>query len=105
MVLWAIAITDRVLPEMRPRKWGRIITSTTSGVVAPIPNLALSKGLRLSLVAWSKTLAHDVARHGRHLAQGFAKSLQTRQRGHMRRRPASLTGAAQAVPRMASDAP
>ncbi|MBY4618583.1 SDR family NAD(P)-dependent oxidoreductase, partial [Rhizobium redzepovicii] len=50
MVLSVIAITDRVLPEMRTRKWGRIVTSTSSGVVAPIPNLGISNALRLSLV-------------------------------------------------------
>jgi 3-oxoacyl-[acyl-carrier protein] reductase len=33
-------------------------------VVAPIPNLALSNALRLSLVGWSKTLAREVARDG-----------------------------------------
>jgi 3-oxoacyl-[acyl-carrier protein] reductase len=64
MVLSIIAITDRVLPDMRTRGWGRIITSTSSGVVAPIPNLALSNSLRLSLVGWSKTLAQEVARDG-----------------------------------------
>ena len=41
MVLSLIAITDRVLPGMRQRKWGRIITSTTSGAIAPIKNLAI----------------------------------------------------------------
>src|SRR6202051_64402 len=64
MVLSVIAITDRVLPNMKTRAWGRIITSTSSGVVAPIPNLGLSNALRLSLVGWSKTLAREVARHG-----------------------------------------
>ena len=64
MVLSIIAITDRILPDMRARGWGRIITSTSSGVVAPIPNLALSNSLRLSLVGWSKTLAQEVARDG-----------------------------------------
>jgi 3-oxoacyl-[acyl-carrier protein] reductase len=64
MVLSVIAITDRVLPNMKARKWGRIITSTSSGVVAPIPNLGLSNALRLSLVGWSKTLAREVARDG-----------------------------------------
>src|SRR5260370_873456 len=59
-----IAITDRVLPNMKARAWGRIITSTSSGVVAPIPNLGLSNSLRLSLVGWSKTLAREVARDG-----------------------------------------
>lgn len=64
MVLSVIAITDRVLPGMREGRWGRIITSTSSGVVAPIPNLAMSNALRLSLVGWSKTLAREVAANG-----------------------------------------
>jgi 3-oxoacyl-[acyl-carrier protein] reductase len=64
MVLSVIAITDRVLPNMKARGWGRIITSTSSGVVAPIPNLGLSNSLRLALVGWSKTLAREVARDG-----------------------------------------
>jgi 3-oxoacyl-[acyl-carrier protein] reductase len=64
MVLSVIAITDRVLPGMRERRWGRIITSTSSGVVAPISNLGISNALRLSLVGWSKTLAREVGRDG-----------------------------------------
>jgi 3-oxoacyl-[acyl-carrier protein] reductase len=64
MVLSVIAITDRVLPGMRARKWGRIITSTSSGVVAPIANLGISNALRLSLVGWSKTLAREAGRDG-----------------------------------------
>lgn len=64
MVLPPIAITDRVLPGMKSRQWGRIITSTSSGVVSPIANLAISNSLRLSLVGWSKTLAREVGRSG-----------------------------------------
>jgi 3-oxoacyl-[acyl-carrier protein] reductase len=64
MVLSVIAITDRVLPGMRSRKFGRIVTSTSSGVVAPIPNLGMSNALRLSLVGWSKTLAREVGQDG-----------------------------------------
>jgi 3-oxoacyl-[acyl-carrier protein] reductase len=64
MVLSVVGIADRVLPAMRARKWGRIVTSTSSGVVAPIPNLAISNSLRLTLVGWSKTLAREVAREG-----------------------------------------
>lgn len=64
MVLSVIAITDRVLPGMREKNWGRIITSASSGVVAPIPNLGISNALRLSLVGWSKTLSREIAREG-----------------------------------------
>ncbi|MDM8010894.1 MAG: SDR family oxidoreductase [Parasphingorhabdus sp.] len=64
MVLSVIAITDRVLPGMKAKNWGRIITSTSSGVVAPIPNLGISNALRMALVGWSKTLAREVGRDG-----------------------------------------
>lgn len=49
---------------MRASKWGRIITSTSSGVIAPIANLGISNALRLTLVGWSKTLAREVGRDG-----------------------------------------
>jgi len=61
MVASVIGLTDRVLPAMRQRRWGRIVTSASSGVVSPIPNLAVSNALRLSLVGWSKTLAREIA--------------------------------------------
>lgn len=64
MILSLIAITDRVLPGMRQRKWGRIITSTTSGAISPIKNLAISNTLRAALLAWSKTLSAEVAQDG-----------------------------------------
>ena len=64
MVLPVFGITDLLLPGMRARGWGRIITSTSSGVVTPIPNLGLSNSLRAALHGWSKTLARDVAAQG-----------------------------------------
>lgn len=64
MVRSVIAVTDAILPSMRERGFGRIITSTSSGVVAPIPNLGISNSLRLALVGWSKTLAREVGRDG-----------------------------------------
>lgn len=64
MVLNLMHLTDLLLPGMRSRGWGRIITSTSSGVVAPIANLGISNALRLALVGWSKTLAREVAADG-----------------------------------------
>ncbi|MCO5732217.1 SDR family oxidoreductase [Rhizobium sp. SSA_523] len=58
------SITDAVLPMMIERKWGRILTIGSSGVVQPIANLALSNGVRAAIAGWSKTLASEVARHG-----------------------------------------
>lgn len=63
IVLSVIAITDRVLPSMKARNWGRIVTSSSSGALSPIPNLGLSNTLRIALSGWSKTLAREVAPH------------------------------------------
>jgi 3-oxoacyl-[acyl-carrier protein] reductase len=64
MVVSMIYATDMVLPGMRAKKWGRVITSTSSGVLAPIPNLGISNTLRSALVGWSKTLASEVGADG-----------------------------------------
>jgi 3-oxoacyl-[acyl-carrier protein] reductase len=49
---------------MRAQKWGRIITIGSSGLIQPIPNLALSNLIRASLVGWSKSLSNDLASEG-----------------------------------------
>ena len=64
MVISMMFVTDLVLPGMRTKQWGRVITSTSSGVVVPIPNLGISNTLRSALVGWSKTLAREVAADG-----------------------------------------
>jgi len=58
------AITDAFLPGMIEKKWGRIVTVGSSGMVQPIPSLALSNGIRGAIAGWSKTLATEVAKHG-----------------------------------------
>ena len=57
-------LTGRLMPAMQGRGWGRVITITSSGVEQPIPNLALSNGIRAAVVGWSKTLATEVASDG-----------------------------------------
>lgn len=64
MVMSVVAITDRVVPGMKERGWGRIVTSTSSGILSPIPNLGLSNALRSALVGWSKTASNELAPHG-----------------------------------------
>ena len=64
MVARIIHVTERVLPGMREKGWGRVLTIASSGVIQPIPHLALSNVLRASLVGWSKSLAGDVAADG-----------------------------------------
>ncbi len=64
MVVPVFTIAGLVLPGMRERGFGRILTIASSGVVQPIPNLAMSNALRASIVGWSKTLASEVAKDG-----------------------------------------
>lgn len=55
------ALISRVLPGMRERRWGRILAVGSSGVVAPLPNLAVSNTGRAALSGYLKTLAAEVA--------------------------------------------
>jgi 3-oxoacyl-[acyl-carrier protein] reductase len=64
MFLSAIRLTRLALPGMRARRFGRIMLVVSSGVIQPIPNLALSNALRSGLVGWAKTLASEVAADG-----------------------------------------
>ncbi len=64
MVLPIFKIAGLVLPGMRERGWGRIVTIALSGVVQPIPNLVISNALRASIRGWAKTLAAEVAKDG-----------------------------------------
>lgn len=57
----AHALVSKVLPGMRERRWGRILALGSSGVVAPLPNLAVSNTGRAALAGYLKTLAAEVA--------------------------------------------
>ncbi|WP_433496662.1 SDR family oxidoreductase [Sphaerimonospora sp. CA-214678] len=52
------------LPAMRERGWGRILAVGSSGIAAPIPDLALSNLGRAALAGYLKTLAAEVAADG-----------------------------------------
>ena len=64
MFLSVVRLTRLALPGMRKRGFGRIIAVVSSGVLQPIPNLAISNAIRLALVGWAKTLATEVADQG-----------------------------------------
>ncbi|MBT8159810.1 MULTISPECIES: SDR family oxidoreductase [Arthrobacter] len=55
------ALVSRILPGMRERHWGRILAVGSSGVVSPLPNLAVSNTGRAALAGYLKTLAAEVA--------------------------------------------
>jgi len=64
MVLNLMRLTEAVLPAMRRRGFGRILTVASTSIVAPIPSLAISNALRSALALWMKTLAGQVAGDG-----------------------------------------
>ncbi len=64
MVLPIFEITRLAIQGMRARQWGRVITLASSGVVQPIPQLAVSNAMRSSVVSWMKTLSLEVAADG-----------------------------------------
>ncbi|AJY46290.1 SDR family oxidoreductase [Martelella endophytica] len=64
MALPVMQITDALLAGMAERGFGRVITIGSSGILSPIPGLALSNGVRGAIAGWSKTLASEVAGDG-----------------------------------------
>jgi 3-oxoacyl-[acyl-carrier protein] reductase len=64
MVLSLFRVTDMLLPEMRARKWGRIMTVASTSVIEPIPAIGISNTLRSAIVGWAKTLSLEVGRDG-----------------------------------------
>ncbi|WP_349358373.1 SDR family oxidoreductase [Stappia sp.] len=64
MIFGIIDLTNRLLPAMREKGWGRVLTVASSGVVQPIPNLAMSNTLRSALVGWNKSLSNEIAADG-----------------------------------------
>lgn len=59
-----IKVTETCLVGMKDKGWGRILTIASSGVVQPIPNLAVSNTVRSAIVGFSKTLSEEVAQFG-----------------------------------------
>ena len=55
--------TNLALPKMIQKGNGRIINVSSLSVKEPIPNLALSNSIRSAVIAWSKTLSIEVAKH------------------------------------------
>ncbi len=56
----AVGMIKGVLPFMKSRKWGRIITITSQAVKQPVDGLVLSNSIRTSLVGLVKTLSNEL---------------------------------------------
>jgi 3-oxoacyl-[acyl-carrier protein] reductase len=62
--LTTVRLARAVLPGMADRKWGRVVVIGSGSMVAPIPNLATSSGLRPGLVGALKLFAERYAPAG-----------------------------------------
>ncbi|NUP61614.1 MAG: SDR family oxidoreductase [Nonomuraea sp.] len=63
-LLGTVRLVHAVLPEMRSRGWGRIVTVTSSTVREAIDGLALSNAVRPAVAGVVRTLAREVAGDG-----------------------------------------
>ena len=61
-LLSVVRLIRQVLPDMRARRWGRIITIQSSSVKQPIAGLDLSNAVRPGTAGLMKTLAGDLGR-------------------------------------------
>ncbi len=64
MVLNQMRLTGAVLPAMRAKGFGRILSVASTSIVEPFASLAVSNSLRAALAGWMKTVAGQVARDG-----------------------------------------
>jgi 3-oxoacyl-[acyl-carrier protein] reductase len=64
LAITPIELTTLLLPGMRSRRWGRVVSILSSAVRQPIPELAYSNACRSALLAWLKTIAPEVMADG-----------------------------------------
>ncbi|MDQ6915043.1 MAG: SDR family oxidoreductase [Actinomycetota bacterium] len=64
LVLFPLALVERVVPGMRERRWGRIVNVSSTSVREPIDGLMLSNAHRTGTLAAFKTISRSVARDG-----------------------------------------
>ncbi|HEX7611938.1 MAG TPA: SDR family oxidoreductase, partial [Candidatus Limnocylindrales bacterium] len=64
LAITPIELATLLLPGMRERRWGRIVSIMSSGIRAPIPELVYSNACRSALAAWLKTISLEVMADG-----------------------------------------
>lgn len=64
LVLAPVAMIERIVPGMRERGFGRVLSISSSAAREPIANLLLSSSHRAALLATFRTLARDAASDG-----------------------------------------
>jgi 3-oxoacyl-[acyl-carrier protein] reductase len=59
-----VNLVRAVLPEMRQRRWGRILNVTSITVKQPVEGLILSNSVRAGVTGFAKTISNEVAPFG-----------------------------------------
>lgn len=59
-----VLLSQLLIPQMKKKKWGRILTITSTSAVEIIPKLPVSATFRAGLTAYAKGLAKEVGRMG-----------------------------------------
>ncbi len=60
----AVGFAQAVLPDMRAKRWGRILNITSIAAKQPVDGLMLSNSFRAAVTAFARTLATEVAAEG-----------------------------------------
>jgi 3-oxoacyl-[acyl-carrier protein] reductase len=71
---WKVNLLQFLVPKMKTRNYGRILSIESASVKQPMENLVLSTSMRLAVVGFLKTLSQEVSRFGitfNVLAPGF----------------------------------
>src|SRR4030095_4401974 len=62
-VLFVVRLVRGVLPSMKRKKWGRILTIQSVSVKQPVPGLLLSNAVRPGSAGMVKTLSEELGKH------------------------------------------
>ena len=64
LLMSTVFFAQETLPRMQKRKWGRLITITSSAVKQPVDGLLLSNSIRAGVAGLARTLANEYAADG-----------------------------------------
>lgn len=78
----ALRLVRGVLPGMKERGWGRILTITSIAVKQPVDGLILSNSIRAAVTGMARTLANEAAPYGvtvNNVMPGYTRTRRTRE--------------------------
>ncbi|MCX7929703.1 MAG: SDR family oxidoreductase [Chlorobi bacterium] len=64
LILTTHELLGVLLPEMKKRRWGRIVNVISTSVRQPIDGLGVSNTIRAATAGWAKTLSNELAPYG-----------------------------------------